>query len=114
MVCLLSDVNHGGSAAVDTAQAFWSLLLSHGLRGGALAHIRSRDEDGDDDMQNEEGWKEEYTQMWFEFLGVKGGKGVSKDTWSMVCARCRGLRLHSCLSLINRNRVFGASLQFLE
>lgn len=32
----------------------------------------------------EEGWKEEYTSWWFEFLTERGGKGVSKDTWMMV------------------------------
>ncbi|TFY80366.1 hypothetical protein EWM64_g3645 [Hericium alpestre] len=71
-------------SGIETAQAFWALLLPHGLQGGALVHIRSRDEDGDDSMQgDEEGWKEEYTQWWFEFLNEKGGKGVSKDTWLM-------------------------------
>ena len=33
---------------------------------------------------DEEGWKSEYTDWWFEFLREKGGKGVSKDTWQMV------------------------------
>lgn len=33
---------------------------------------------------DEEGWKPEYTDWWFEFLREKGGKGVSKDTWQMV------------------------------
>ncbi|TFY56094.1 hypothetical protein EVG20_g9063 [Dentipellis fragilis] len=73
------------SLGLETAQAFWGLLLPHGLQGGALAHIRARDDDGDDNMQGEEdGWKEEYTQWWFDFLNEKGGKGVSKDTWLMV------------------------------
>ncbi|KAL0952666.1 hypothetical protein HGRIS_006909 [Hohenbuehelia grisea] len=71
------------SLAIDTAQAFWSLLLPHGLQGGALSHIRSRDNDNDETMVDEEGWKTEYTQWWFEFLAEKGGKGVSKDTWVM-------------------------------
>ncbi|KAA1474110.1 DUF298-domain-containing protein [Dentipellis sp. KUC8613] len=72
------------SLGLETAQAFWGLLLPHGLQGGALAHIRARDDDGDDSMQGEEeGWKEEYTQWWFDFLNEKGGKGVSKDTWLM-------------------------------
>ncbi|KAH7911133.1 Cullin binding-domain-containing protein [Hygrophoropsis aurantiaca] len=70
------------SLATETALAFWDLLIPHGLEGGALAHIRSRDGDDDVDM-SEEGWKKEYTQWWFDFLTEKGGKGVSKDTWAM-------------------------------
>ena len=69
---------------IETAQAFWGLLLPHGLQGGALAHIRSRDKDEDVDMVEEEGWKDDYNQWWFDFLAEKGGKGVSKDTWIMV------------------------------
>ncbi|KAK0494382.1 defective in Cullin neddylation protein 1 [Armillaria luteobubalina] len=60
------------SLAMDSALAFWALLLPHGLKGGALSH-------------DDEGWKDQYTQWWFEYLEAKGGKGVSKDTWSMVC-----------------------------
>lgn len=73
------------SAAMETAQAFWSLLIPHGLKGGALSHISSTDSDDDVDMNGAEGWRPEYTDWWFEFLNEKGGKGVSKDTWSMVC-----------------------------
>ncbi|KDQ55983.1 hypothetical protein JAAARDRAFT_316589 [Jaapia argillacea MUCL 33604] len=72
------------SLSLDSAIAFWSLLLPHGLQGGALAH--SVLSDGDDTAMSspdEEGWKEEYTNWWFEFLSEKGGKGVSKDTWAM-------------------------------
>ena len=83
------------SLAVDTAIAFWSLLLPHGLKGKALSCVdlaadsdsEDEDEDGDVDMDNnirERGWKEEYNDLWFEFLNVKGGRGVSKDTWTMV------------------------------
>ncbi|KAG9217845.1 hypothetical protein PLEOSDRAFT_1067985 [Pleurotus ostreatus PC15] len=71
------------SLGIETAQAFWSLLLPHGLQGGALAHIRSRDKDEDVDMVEEEGWKDDYNQWWFDFLTEKGGKGISKDTWIM-------------------------------
>lgn len=71
-------------AAIDVAQAFWGLLLPHGLSGGALSHIHSTDDDEDDDMGAEEGWKEEYMQWWFDYLTERGGKGVSKDTWMMV------------------------------
>lgn len=68
---------------VDIAQAFWALLLPHGLMGGALAHKK---QDGDDViMEPQEGFKSEYLQWWFDFLNEKGGKGVSKDTWNMVC-----------------------------
>ncbi|KAJ3881426.1 defective in Cullin neddylation protein 1, partial [Lentinula edodes] len=71
------------SLAMETAQAFWSLLIPHGLKGGALSHISSTDSDDDVDMNGAEGWRPEYTDWWFEFLNEKGGKGVSKDTWSM-------------------------------
>ncbi|KAG5645127.1 hypothetical protein DXG03_006844 [Asterophora parasitica] len=67
--------------------AFWSLLLPHGLQGGALSHTKDVSEDGDVSMEYEEGWKAEYVQWWFDFLNEKGGKGVSKDTWAMVRAR---------------------------
>ncbi len=70
------------------AQGFWALLIPHGLQGGALSHVISSsaaDEDGDAPMDGpEEGWKEEYTQWWFEFLEQSGIKGVSKDVWQMV------------------------------
>jgi DCN1-like protein 1/2 len=33
------------------------------------------------------GWSDALTAWWFDFLDEKGGKGVSKDTWSMVCHR---------------------------
>ncbi|KAK0440057.1 Cullin binding-domain-containing protein [Armillaria borealis] len=72
------------SLAMDSAQAFWALLLPHGLKGGALSHTTSTDEDDVDmDATSEEGWKDQYTQWWFEYLEAKGGKGISKDTWSM-------------------------------
>ncbi|KAF5376734.1 hypothetical protein D9615_007893 [Tricholomella constricta] len=71
------------SLAVDTAQAFWGLLLPHGLEGDALSHTKDVSEDGDVSMEDEEGWKPEYVQWWFDFLNEKGGKGVSKDTWAM-------------------------------
>ncbi|TCD63472.1 Scaffold-type E3 ligase [Steccherinum ochraceum] len=78
------------SLALDMAQGFWGLLIPHGLQGGALSHLArgagSDDEDEEDDAMmgvDEEGWKEEYTQWWFEYLTEKGGKGVSKDTWQM-------------------------------
>ena len=74
------------SIGVDTAIAFWGLLIPHGLKGTALAHTSSSDEDdnGDAPMGTGEGWKPEFTDWWFEFLTTKGGKGVSKDTWMMV------------------------------
>ncbi|EAU87963.1 defective in Cullin neddylation protein 1 [Coprinopsis cinerea okayama7 len=71
------------SLGLDTAQAFWALLLPHGLEGGALSHV---DEDQDVSMNGAggEGFKREYVDWWFEFLQAKGGKGVSKDTWNML------------------------------
>ncbi|KAF8624039.1 hypothetical protein AX15_006062 [Amanita polypyramis BW_CC] len=70
------------SLALDTAQAFWSLLLSHGSKGGAL----TTKSDGDDDveMTGEGEWEERYTQWWFEFLVEKRVRGVSKDVWVML------------------------------
>ncbi|KAH9943899.1 Cullin binding-domain-containing protein [Amylocystis lapponica] len=79
------------SLAGDMAQGFWALLIPHGLQGGALAHVASGDDDEDDDMGEEEGWRDEFTQWWFDFLTEKGGKGISKDTWQMV------RRLHLCM-----------------
>lgn len=73
------------SIGVETAIAFWALLIPHGLTGMALAHTSDEDTDDDEDtsMDAEEGWKPEFTEWWFEFLTTKGGKGVSKDTWMM-------------------------------
>jgi len=76
------------SITVETAIAFWGLLIPHGLTGTALEHISDTDGDTDDEeddtlMNMGEGWKPEFTDWWFEFLNKKGGKGVSKDTWTM-------------------------------
>jgi len=73
------------SITVETAIAFWELLVPHGLTGTALEHTSDEDTDDDEDiqMEAEEGWKSEFTDWWFEFLKTKGGKGVSKDTWTM-------------------------------
>ncbi|CAK5271345.1 unnamed protein product, partial [Mycena citricolor] len=68
------------SIAIDTAQAFWSLLLPHGMSGAALSHV---DSSGDSDMTGDGGWQPQFVDWWFEFLNEKGGKGVSKDTWVM-------------------------------
>lgn len=73
------------------AQGFWALLIPHGLAGGALAHVTGggQDSDGDEVMASAapgEGWKDAYTQWWFEFLEGSGAKGVSKDVWQMVSA----------------------------
>ncbi|KAG9103918.1 Scaffold-type E3 ligase [Ceratobasidium sp. 370] len=57
------------SISTETAIAFWTLLLNIGLSGPALPS---------------NGWKDEHTQWWFDFLNEKGGKGVSKDTWAML------------------------------
>lgn len=74
---------------LDMAQGFWALLIPHGLAGGALAHVTAggQDSDGDEVMASAapgEGWKDAYTQWWFEFLEGSGAKGVSKDVWQMV------------------------------
>ena len=76
-------------SGLETAQAFWGLLIPHGLAGGALSRIPMQDDndEGDEDVdmdEDEEGWKEEYLQWWFDFLNERGGKGVTKDTWIMV------------------------------
>lgn len=73
--------------AIDMALGFWQLLIPFGLQGGALSHIASPPtRDGEDTrmMEDEEGWRDEYTQWWFDFLQEKGAKGVSKDVWAMV------------------------------
>jgi len=74
--------------AVDTALAFWALLLPTGLAGGALKHDLT-DEDVDMDGGGNSGWTDEHTKLWFQFLTEKGGKGVSKDTWMMVRGQAR-------------------------
>ncbi|THG97915.1 hypothetical protein EW026_g4180 [Hermanssonia centrifuga] len=72
---------------MDMAQGFWGLLIPHGLQGGALSHIATlpgRDNGEDVRMgAQEEGWNDELTQWWFEYLTEKGIKGVSKDVWQM-------------------------------
>ncbi|CAE6416991.1 unnamed protein product [Rhizoctonia solani] len=57
------------SISIDNAIAFWTLLFGIGLSGPALPR---------------NGWTEQHTEWWFEFLKEKGGKGVSKDTWAML------------------------------
>lgn len=55
-----------------------------------MSHLHSsdeedeEDEDEEEDEEEEEGWKEEYTQWWFDYLNENGVKGISKDTWVMV------------------------------
>ncbi|KAL4071587.1 Cullin binding-domain-containing protein [Scleroderma yunnanense] len=104
------------SLAIDTALAYWELLLPFGLSGGALKHhpsssndtsttpllnrdVRYRNnhyQDADIDMDGEsededekdedreEGWGNEHTEWWLEYMRERGGRGVSKDTWQMV------------------------------
>lgn len=86
-------------SGLETAQAFWSLLIPHGFDGGALKRIETEDDDeeddGDDDTDMDkaartkagvvDGWKKEYLQWWFDFLNERGDKGVTKDSWNMVC-----------------------------
>ncbi|KAG8993681.1 Scaffold-type E3 ligase [Tulasnella sp. JGI-2019a] len=69
------------SLPIESAVAFWSLLLPIGLEGGALSHV-----DNDNETtpgSNQTGWKVEHNQWWFEYLQRKNVKGISKDTWSM-------------------------------
>ncbi|KAJ7735955.1 defective in Cullin neddylation protein 1, partial [Mycena metata] len=77
------------SIGIDTAQAFWALLLPHGMSGGAISHTAT-DGSGDVDMNGKHtaGFAPEHVDWWFEFLGTHGGKGVSKDTWVMVSRVC--------------------------
>ncbi|KZS95493.1 defective in Cullin neddylation protein 1, partial [Sistotremastrum niveocremeum HHB9708] len=80
------------SLGIETACAFWALLLPHGLEGGALGHVTPANDDSEDDddqdMENpdgsDSGWSPAYVDWWFEFLNEKGGKGISKDTWAML------------------------------
>jgi DCN1-like protein 1/2 len=69
------------SLGIELAQAFWSLLLPFGLKGGAL---RTQDYGGNDISKVNVGWTEEHTQLWYDFLKEKNIKGISKDTWSMA------------------------------
>lgn len=75
------------SLAIDTAKAFWEILLPAGLSGGALSHISSTNDEDDYAMQSDDNgqatWTAKHTQWWFDFLTQKGEKGVSKDTWNM-------------------------------
>ena len=80
------------------AQGFWQLLIPCGLQNGALSHIVGpSNKDGDDVLMadHEEGWKDDYTEWWFEFLTQRGTKGISKDVWQMVRAsRAELLSVH--------------------
>jgi len=75
-------------AAIETAIAFWGLLLPAGQRGQALRHMDMITDSSTGDVSylvsKEPGWKPEYNALWFEYLNEKGGKGISKDTWHMV------------------------------
>ncbi|KAJ7726823.1 defective in Cullin neddylation protein 1 [Mycena maculata] len=71
------------SIGIDTATAFWGLLLPHGMAGGALSHITPESDGMQVDSDSNGVWSEQHVQWWFEFLAEKGGKGVSKDTWVM-------------------------------
>ncbi|KAM6492981.1 defective in Cullin neddylation protein 1 [Amanita muscaria] len=83
------------SISLETALAFWNLLLPHGMKGGALAkRLSSSDSSDDVDMVGvggDAGWNEDYTQWWFEFLTDKGARGVSKDVWEMFLEFVRSI-----------------------
>jgi DCN1-like protein 1/2 len=73
------------SLTLESAQAFWEMLLPYGLKGGALSYIRSAKTGEDVDMDSDDsGFQEEYVQWWLDFLNERGGKGVTKDTWQML------------------------------
>lgn len=84
LLMLQIDLAYLWYTGIDSAQAFWGLLVPHGLKGSALSHIKAVSSDGDVSMEYEEGWRPEYIEWWFDFLNQKGGKSVSKDTWIMV------------------------------
>jgi len=83
------------SVGLETAQAFWSLLIPYGLAEGALTRIPMQDDkDGNKDVDMDEcpdGWKQEYLQWWFDFLNERGGKGITKDTWIMFFVFIRSI-----------------------
>lgn len=68
--------------ALESAVAFWNLLLPVGLSGGALSHVD--DLSATTPASTYAGWRELHDQWWFDYLEGKNVKGVSKDTWSMV------------------------------
>ncbi|KAI6135328.1 defective in Cullin neddylation protein 1, partial [Pisolithus croceorrhizus] len=76
----------GKSPSLDAAMAYWELLIPFGLSGGALKHVSSSSSNVDIRQSDDDGngWSEKHTEWWFEFLRVKGSKGVSKDTWQML------------------------------
>jgi len=80
------------SIPIDTAIAFWGLLLPAGQRGQAFRHMDMITDASTGDItyqiSKEPGWKPEYNSLWFEYLNEKGGKGVSKDTWHMFFRFC--------------------------
>ncbi|KAF8737032.1 hypothetical protein AX14_013565 [Amanita brunnescens Koide BX004] len=67
------------SLPLETALAYWSLLISHASKGRALTGKT----DGEDIDMTGGGWEDRYTQWWFDYLAQKGVKGVSRDTWVM-------------------------------
>lgn len=77
---------------MESAQAFWGLLLPQAIEGGALSHTDNDEDDEDERMTTTTtaaggggpGWTNQHTQLWFDFLNEKGGKGISRDTWNMV------------------------------
>lgn len=89
--------------ALETAQGLWSLLLPHGLQGGALSHLITSSMDLDNDVEMdgvERGWTQTQTQLWFDFLTAKGLKGISRDTWQMVGEQSEHLQLDRIFNAI--------------
>ena len=64
-------------------------------------------------MGSEEGWTNEFTQWWFEFLSEKGGKGVSKDTWMMVSRNRPRERSSNAVILLQERASSALRIMFL-
>lgn len=83
---MVNGVNRLGlDQETGDARGYWRTLIPLGLEGGALSHVCGDEDEGDAMEADEEGWKPEYTEWWIEFLEQSGTKGVSNDTWNMVC-----------------------------
>ncbi|KIM24530.1 hypothetical protein M408DRAFT_75899 [Serendipita vermifera MAFF 305830] len=74
------------SIPVESAVAFWGLLLPAGLKGRALQHMDMKTGDDGETVytaSRDPGWNATHSELWSEYMNEKGGKGVSKDTWMM-------------------------------
>ncbi|KAH8988344.1 Cullin binding-domain-containing protein [Lactarius akahatsu] len=69
------------SLGLELALAFWGLAVRSARKTPG----------GDDLMKADGGWTEEHTQLWYDFLGEKNIKGISKDTWAMFLVFVRSI-----------------------